>query len=58
MNRFNQKNQINRVVNVQRVFQVILKEQLLLDNFMVKKLKKVAGYQNSLDFLKGRKFEI
>ena len=39
MRRFNQKNQINRFVNAQRVLQVILEEQLLVDGFTGKKSK-------------------
>ena len=58
MRRFNQKNQINRFVNAQRVLQVILEEQLLVDGFTVKKSKEAAGYQKAIDFLKGRELEI
>ena len=57
MLRFNQKNQINRFVNAQRVLQ-ILEEQLLVDGFTGKKSKEAAGYQKAIDFLKGRELEI
>ena len=58
MRRFNQKNQINRFVNAQKVLQVILEEQLLVDWFTGKKSKEAAGYQKAIDFLKGRELEI
>ena len=58
MRRFNQKNHINRFVNAQRVLQVILEEQLLVDGFTGKKSKEAAGYQKAIDFLKGRELEI
>ena len=58
MRRFNQKNQINRFVNAQRVLQVILEEQLLVDGFRGKKSKEAAGYQKAIDFLKGLELEI
>ena len=57
MLRFNQKNQINRFVNAQRVLQ-ILEEQLLVDGFTGKKSKEAAGYQKAIGFLKGRELEI
>ena len=49
---------INRFVNAQRVLQVILEEQLLVDGFTGKKSKEAAGYQKAIDFLKGRELEI
>ena len=48
---------INRFVNAQRVLQVILEEQLLVDGFTGKKSKEAAGYQKAIDFLKGCELE-
>ena len=54
MRRFNQKNQINRFVNAQRVLQVILEEQLLVDGFASKKFKEILHnyYIEFIDLIK------
>ena len=49
---------INRFGNGQRVLQVILEEQLLVDGFTGKKSKEATGYQKAIDFFKGRELEI